>query len=102
MALLLFLTVVGLTSVIEVQECFLKFGISVRPLAHILDTNKKGKEELRLGENRRGGWFCDITLESGEMATDTWTQKHEYNDDKKAIQDSKPYCELKSKLLLTF
>lgn len=53
--MLLFLTAcsVGLTFLIEGHECFLKFGICVRPLAHISDVNKEGKEE-RVRE-REGG-----------------------------------------------
>ena len=54
---------VGLTSLIEGQECFRKFGISVRPLAHILDTNREGEED------KRGGW------KKRNFITDTWTQK---------------------------
>lgn len=70
--LLLFLTAcaVALTFPIEGQECFLKFGISVRPLAHILDTNKEGKEELRLeGEQEKGGGGGIVTVGwiSGEV-----------------------------------
>lgn len=58
---------VGLTFLVEGQECFLKFGISVRPLAHILHTNKAGKEELRLGENKNGGWYVDSGMDRGEV-----------------------------------
>lgn len=49
--MLLFLTAcsVGLTFLIEGHECFLKFGICVRPLAHISDANKEERAREREG-----------------------------------------------------
>lgn len=43
---------VCLTLLIEGQVCFCKFGISVRPLAHILDTNIEGREEAGREQER--------------------------------------------------
>lgn len=51
---------VGLTFLIEGQECFLKFGICVGPLAHIVDTNIEGREEAGREQQGEGGVIVTV------------------------------------------
>lgn len=80
---------VGLTFLIEGQECFLKFGICVRPLAHIVDTNTEGREEAgREQPSGEGGGYCDSGVDGGKVDGEV-VRFHNWHVDTKETQDKK-------------